>query len=570
MQQLAATGKYTSASMEAVGEVILRFSKIAGVDAAQAAETLIPLLDGTASSAKQLNDKYHFLTLEQYKNIEALEKQGRLQEAAKMQATLLNESLQSTQRQLGNLEKAWQSLANFASQAWDAMMGWGREDGVARAVELEKKINEITQEIERRQSKGMKTGSQESALKAFQVELNAIVSKEMAALDAAEARAKAAEANQKGIKDYSGAGGAAKEKEIRLAIAKAIANNQYLIDIESANERQKIELETDKEIREKRLEFDKRSAEEKRAFGGLLARQLDAEIYTLKLKRDEKLRAIRTKNMLAEFADEERQRNEASAAFVAEDNRKSAARTASQAQTRELEFQRESLELKYQMIYATETEQKLAQISLEYARKRKEAESSPERDFVMGQLERQEEMAKMFVTMAESAKRTQQVFDSVFGNLTSAIDNFVKTGKLSMKDLARSIIQDLIAIQMKAAVMRFLGGVFGLPTAPGSSNDGWFKNVYQATPRATGGPVSAGSPYMVGERGPELFMPSGSGTIIPNNQINNMGATTNVTNNYINAIDVKSFETKLLESSNTIWAGYQYANKQLASNGRRA
>jgi phage-related minor tail protein len=123
---------------------------------------------------------------------------------------------------------------------------------------------------------------------------------------------------------------------------------------------------------------------------------------------------------------------------------------------------------------------------------------------------------------------------------------------------------------MKAAVMRFLGGVFGLPTAPGGSNDGWFKNVYQATPRATGGPVSAGSPYMVGERGPELFMPSGSGTIIPNNQINNMGATTNVTNNYINAIDVKSFETKLLESSNTIWAGYQYANKQLASNGRRA
>jgi hypothetical protein len=49
-----------------------------------------------------------------------------------------------------------------------------------------------------------------------------------------------------------------------------------------------------------------------------------------------------------------------------------------------------------------------------------------------------------------------------------------------------------------------------------------------------------------------------------------MGSTTNVTNNYINAIDAKSFENRLLESSNTIWAGYQYANKQLASNGRRA
>jgi hypothetical protein len=34
--------------------------------------------------------------------------------------------------------------------------------------------------------------------------------------------------------------------------------------------------------------------------------------------------------------------------------------------------------------------------------------------------------------------------------------------------------------------------------------------------RAGGGPVSGGSPYIVGERGPELFVPSQSGTIIPN------------------------------------------------------
>ena len=37
--------------------------------------------------------------------------------------------------------------------------------------------------------------------------------------------------------------------------------------------------------------------------------------------------------------------------------------------------------------------------------------------------------------------------------------------------------------------------------------------------KAVGGPVTAGSPYIVGERGPELFMPSSSGTIIPNNAL---------------------------------------------------
>jgi phage-related minor tail protein len=35
-------------------------------------------------------------------------------------------------------------------------------------------------------------------------------------------------------------------------------------------------------------------------------------------------------------------------------------------------------------------------------------------------------------------------------------------------------------------------------------------------PRAAGGPVSSGQPYLVGEQGPELFVPSASGTIIPN------------------------------------------------------
>jgi phage-related minor tail protein len=578
MQQLAASGKYTATSIEAVGEVILRFSKIAGVDAAKAAETLIPLLDGTANSAKQLNDKYHFLTLQQYKNIEALEKQGKLQESAKMQATLLNESLQSTQRQLGNLEKAWEGVTNFASKAWDAMMGWGRENGTERAKELEILINRTTQTINERKAAGFNTQLFEAEVKKYRDELNAIVNKEMAALDVAEARAKKAEENQKKIKAYSGAGGSTKEKEINAAIDKAEAEARFIRAMASANEIQKIELEATKKIEEKKIEFSKKSAEEKRAFGGLLAKQEAAEIAAIELDKQEKIRKIRTNNMLAQFADEMRLEEEKNLANVARDKANEAIRTASQAQTRELEFQRESLELKYQMIYATQTEQRLAQVSLEYARKRREAEVSPERDFLMGQLDRQEQMEKMFVVMQESARRTEQVFNSVFGNLTSAIDNFVKTGKLSMKDLTRSIIQDLIAIQMRAAMLRFLGGIFGnlsaastYGTIPGSQQT----NLLAAQDagfarRAAGGSVTNNTPYLVGERGPEVFVPSGSGTIIPNNQMGNMGGVTNVTNNYINAIDTKSFEDRLLNSSNAIWAANQYANKSLAVNRGRA
>lgn len=48
--------------------------------------------------------------------------------------------------------------------------------------------------------------------------------------------------------------------------------------------------------------------------------------------------------------------------------------------------------------------------------------------------------------------------------------------------------------------------------------------------RAMGGPVAAGMPYVVGERGPELFVPRGSGTIIANNKLGGTG-TYNITVN---------------------------------------
>lgn len=46
--------------------------------------------------------------------------------------------------------------------------------------------------------------------------------------------------------------------------------------------------------------------------------------------------------------------------------------------------------------------------------------------------------------------------------------------------------------------------------------------------KAVGGSVSAGTTYLVGERGPELFSPSSSGTIIPNNKMGAMGTDSRV------------------------------------------
>ena len=69
----------------------------------------------------------------------------------------------------------------------------------------------------------------------------------------------------------------------------------------------------------------------------------------------------------------------------------------------------------------------------------------------------------------------------------------------------------------------------GIPDLPGLGSTGALatKGLYSGIKfRATGGPVTARTPYIVGERGPELFVPGRSGTIIPNNNMG--GGTTNV------------------------------------------
>jgi hypothetical protein len=61
--------------------------------------------------------------------------------------------------------------------------------------------------------------------------------------------------------------------------------------------------------------------------------------------------------------------------------------------------------------------------------------------------------------------------------------------------------------------------------------------------RAEGGPVNAGSPYVVGEKGPELFVPSSSGSIVPNGAMGSSGGGSGgVTVNYNIAAGVSRAE----------------------------
>jgi hypothetical protein len=62
--------------------------------------------------------------------------------------------------------------------------------------------------------------------------------------------------------------------------------------------------------------------------------------------------------------------------------------------------------------------------------------------------------------------------------------------------------------------------------------------------KAAGGPVNAGTTYLVGERGPELFTPSGSGSIIPNHKLGGGAGSVNITVN--GAIDPESTARQII------------------------
>jgi hypothetical protein len=233
------------------------------------------------------------------------------------------------------------------------------------------------------------------------------------------------------------------------------------------------------------------------------------------------------------------------------------------------------------MVGLSEKEVKLAEIDLQYQRELKRLESSGLYDPDSLETMKKKAAAKkadlsLNIELADQLKETQRINDTVWNNMNNALDNFVESGILSFHDLAGSIIKDLMKIELKASAMnlwRALSGGNGLTGLMAMLSTGAFlgapitgmtQSQFQMPEFADGGSPPVGMPSLVGERGPEIFVPKTAGTIIPNNQLGSMGGTTNVTNYNINAIDTKSFEDRILGSSKAVWAANAYGAKNIS------
>lgn len=83
--------------------------------------------------------------------------------------------------------------------------------------------------------------------------------------------------------------------------------------------------------------------------------------------------------------------------------------------------------------------------------------------------------------------------------------------------------------------------------------------------KALGGSVSGNTPYIVGEKGPEMFVPAGSGTIVPNSELR---GNKNVNINFnIQANDASGFDSLLMERRGMIT---QFVRDAMAEQGQRS
>jgi len=160
-------------------------------------------------------------------------------------------------------------------------------------------------------------------------------------------------------------------------------------------------------------------------------------------------------------------------------------------------------------------------------------------------------------TVTNAAAQSERLFTNAFKGMEDALVSFVQTGKLDFKSLANSIIADLIRIQIQNSIMKPLA-----QATSGMSLSGMFSsagNFLSGLFKADGGPVAGGQPYIVGEQGPEWFVPNGAGTIVPNGKTpvttaspdggDSSSAQAPININFsVRAMDARSFQSAMVQN----------------------
>jgi|TARA_R100000479_G_scaffold131667_2_gene69495 hypothetical protein len=137
---------------------------------------------------------------------------------------------------------------------------------------------------------------------------------------------------------------------------------------------------------------------------------------------------------------------------------------------------------------------------------------------------------------AELQNVYKQIGQTIETGVVEAISAAVDKTK-TLGEVASNVLRQIANQLLQMGVSQLIGSIFnpfGPLMAPGGRYEGQ-KGPLPAVPpplppipKALGGAVGAGRPYMVGERGPELFVPGAQGNIVPNNAMGGANIVVNV------------------------------------------
>lgn len=146
-------------------------------------------------------------------------------------------------------------------------------------------------------------------------------------------------------------------------------------------------------------------------------------------------------------------------------------------------------------------------------------------------------LRKVFEKLQGESAKFNKIFDDAIVSIGDAFGEAMASGKDfgdAMKKIFESVLAQVVSLIVQITILKplldsikqslsdsnggFLGGIFsGIGSAIGGALVG----------KANGGYVAPNKPYMVGERGMEMFVPKTAGNIVPNNELGGSGVVVN-------------------------------------------
>lgn len=146
---IAGTGKFTEDQFEAIAKSALMLESSTGKAVSETVEEFKKLAEDPAKASLKLNEQYHYLTQSVYEQIDALERQGKATDAAKLgmntYADVIQERHKDIIENIGAIETAWKGVVSLGKVAVSGAMNVGREEtDVEKLQKLRQQISRLS------------------------------------------------------------------------------------------------------------------------------------------------------------------------------------------------------------------------------------------------------------------------------------------------------------------------------------------------------------------------------------------------------------------------------------------